>query len=151
MYISGIRWAIRLLTTLAYDKSRLTKRIVVKARSNNCCRPAKNTVGSDPGAILAVLNRLIASWRSAGVSNSAARTSFAAAQSIFRGATSGRIQGRLSPAPEDGLQRCQLTLVGLQPGSLRDLLKVLQEGPNIPILKGVPPRDLQPYPGDGTK
>ncbi|KER20554.1 hypothetical protein T265_10925 [Opisthorchis viverrini] len=42
---------------------------VGKARSNNCCRPLKNTVGSDPGAILAALNCLIASWRSAGVSN----------------------------------------------------------------------------------
>ncbi|KER33566.1 hypothetical protein T265_00667 [Opisthorchis viverrini] len=48
------------------------------------CDPT-NTVGSDPSAILAVLNRLIASWRSAGMSNSASRTSFAAAQSIFRG------------------------------------------------------------------
>ncbi|KER29102.1 hypothetical protein T265_13446, partial [Opisthorchis viverrini] len=53
-----------------------TPSIPSKARSNNCCMPAKNTVGSDPGAFLAVLNRLIASWRSAGMSNSAAKAFF---------------------------------------------------------------------------
>ncbi|KAG5446372.1 hypothetical protein CSKR_110254 [Clonorchis sinensis] len=63
----------------------------------------------------------------------------------------GRMQGRLSPSPEEGLQRSQLNPVGIQSSSLRNLLKVLQEGPNIPILKGLWPRDLHPYPGNGTK
>ncbi|KER32501.1 hypothetical protein T265_01381 [Opisthorchis viverrini] len=66
-------------------------------------------------------------------------------------ASSGRIQGRLRLALEEGLQRRQITLVGLQPGRYRHLLKVLQEGPKIPILKGLRPRDLHPYPGHGTK
>ncbi|GAA56944.1 normocyte-binding protein 1 [Clonorchis sinensis] len=55
-----------------------------KARSSDCCRLAKNTVVSHPGSILAILKRLIASQRSAGVSNSAAGASFAAAQFIFQ-------------------------------------------------------------------
>ncbi|GAA47602.1 hypothetical protein CSKR_107737 [Clonorchis sinensis] len=38
----------------------------VQSRSSDCCRLAKNTVGSHPGSILAFLNRLIDSWRSAG-------------------------------------------------------------------------------------
>ncbi|KER29496.1 hypothetical protein T265_13352, partial [Opisthorchis viverrini] len=51
--------------------------------SSQPIKPAKNTVRSPPGSILAVLNRLLISWRFVGVSDSGARASFAAAQSIF--------------------------------------------------------------------
>ncbi|KAG5452077.1 hypothetical protein CSKR_111117 [Clonorchis sinensis] len=62
-----------------------------------------------------------------------------------------RIQGRLRPTSEASLQRPELTPADLQTNSLRNLLEVLQEGPNVPIFKELWPWDLYRYPGYGTQ
>ncbi|KER19405.1 hypothetical protein T265_11811 [Opisthorchis viverrini] len=67
------------------NRRRTTFSIPGKDQPNDHSRPTNSTIGTDSAVNLADFIRLIASMRSASVSNSAGRTSFATFQSIIRG------------------------------------------------------------------